>query len=64
MKIMSEMVSIHPVIHKSSMTQVFKSLECEYNVLQFGIRINSIEVSKQTLCTSMALYVFNKTYSK
>ena len=35
--------------------KLFISLECKYNMLQFGIRISSIETSKQKLHISTAL---------
>ena len=49
---------------KNKLFKLFISLECKCNKLQFGIRISSIEVSKQKLCFSMAFNVYNKTYSK
>ena len=49
---------------KNKLFKLFISLECKYNKLQFGIRISSIEVSKQNLHISLALYVYNTTYSK
>ena len=39
------------------MIRNFISLECKCNKLQFGIRICSIEVSKQKLCISTWLYM-------
>ena len=44
--------------------KLFISLEWKYNELQFGLRISSIEVSKQKLCIATLLYVYNKTYDK
>ena len=36
-------------------------LECKYNKLQFGVRISSIEISKQEICISTSFHVYNKT---
>ena len=36
--------------------KLFMSLECKYNKLQFGIRISSIEVSKQKLHISTSCH--------
>ena len=44
--------------------KMFISFECKYNMLQFGTRNSSIEVSKQKIHIAMSLYVYNKTYGK
>ena len=44
--------------------KLFRSIEFKHNKLQFGIRISSIEVSKQKLRISTAHFVYNKTYRK
>ena len=49
---------------KKKLFKLFISLEFKYNKLQFGLGISSIEVSKQKLCISTSLYVYNQTYSK
>ena len=45
---------------KNKLFKLFLSLGCYYTKLQFGITICSIEVSKQKLCVTRSLYVFNK----
>ena len=42
-------------------TKLLISLECQYNELQFGIGISSIQVSKRKLHIFTVLYVYNKT---
>ena len=44
--------------------KLFISLECKYNKLQFGIRISSIEVSKQKRHISKALMSTTKLTAK
>ena len=44
--------------------KLFTSLECKYNKLQFGLRISSIEASKQKLLISTAFYAYNKTSAR
>ena len=39
-------------------------IRVQYNKLQFGLRISSIEASKQKLGIATLLYVYIKTYSK
>ncbi len=50
--------------NRNELFKLFISLECWYNILQFSIRINSTEVSKQKLHISISLLVYNKTYNK
>ena len=45
-------------------TVFFISFECKSRKLQFGLRISSIEVSKQKLCITTSLFVYNETCSK
>ena len=46
---------------KNRLFTQFITLECKYNKLQFGLRISSIEVSKQKLHISTQWQVCNKT---
>ena len=47
---------------KNTFLKLLISLECKYNKLQFGIKINCIEASTQKLCISTLCHVYNKNY--
>ena len=43
---------IYTFFYRNTLFKLFTPLECKYNKLKFGVRISSIEVSKQELCIS------------